>query len=152
MGIDADGKTKGELSSGGDITSSSATMIITVLTSIRELEPNIRITLTSGNDLYHHNKIKDYTSRHEIGNAIDFTVNNPTAENLDKIKKILNSFIVGPKNWYYLDEYGSPTKASNGSHFHLSLPRPERTKGTGINTEMQNAKRQLTNNEIKPLP
>ena len=148
-----DGVDKGELSSGGDISKDGADMTIAVLRAIRSAEPNIRLTLTAGNDLYHHNKPKSYTSRHEVGNAIDFTINNPSAENLDAIKKILNGFLVGPKNWYYLDEYGEPTKVANGAHFHLSLPSPERKiAGTQKNNEIFEAEAQLKAGQISKLP
>ena len=152
-GVDAEGNYKGELSSGGDISTDGADMTIAVLRAIRAAEPNIRLTLTAGNDLYHHNKPKSYTSRHEVGNAIDFTINNPTKENLDAIKKILNSFLVGPKNWYYLDEYGEPTKIATGAHFHLSLPTPERKiAGTQKNEEILNAEAQFNAGEIEKRP
>ena len=130
-------------------------MTIAVLQAMRTEAPNIRITITAGNDLYHHNKVKNYTSRHEIGNAIDFTINNPTATNLELVKKVLNSFIVGPKNWYYLDEYGEPTAVASGAHFHLSLPRPERViKGSDprVNAEILDAQAQFRAGKITKLP
>lgn len=155
VGIDADGNYKGELTSGGDISSAGADMTIAVLQALRTEAPDIRITLTAGNDLYHHNKVKNYTSRHEVGNAIDFTINNPTATNLDLVKKVLNSFIVGPKNWYYLDEYGEPTAVASGAHFHLSLPTAERAiKGSDprVNQEVLNAQAQFNAGQISKRP
>ena len=44
---------------------------------LKQLEteaPSIRIKLTGGNDLYHHNKPKSYTSLHETGGGLDFTI------------------------------------------------------------------------------
>ena len=154
-GQDAEGNYKGELTSGGDISSGAADMTISVLQALRTEAPNIRITLTAGNDLYHHNKVKNYTSRHEVGNAVDFTINNPSATNLELVKKVLNSFIVGPKNWYYLDEYGEPTAVASGAHFHLSLPTAERAiKGSDprVNAEVLDAQAQFKAGKINKLP
>ena len=144
------GLSGGELSSGGDITEETATMIITILKTIRVEEPNIRVTLTGGNDLYHKNKLgkKDYVSRHEGGTGIDFTINNPSASNLAIIIKILGSYAVGNKNWYYIDEYGEPTKVATGGHFHISNPTAEPGSKKGIRL----AEKQLAAGEITKRP
>jgi len=119
---------RGELSSGGDISIEGANMTIAVMKSIRADYPTLRIRINGGNDLYHHNKPKTYTSRHESGNGIDFIVENPTSTNLNNIMKVLNSYLVGPKNWWYIDEYGEPTKIANGAHFHMSVgPNAEKS-------------------------
>jgi len=140
---------RGELSSGGDISLQGAEMTVAVMKAMRKNNPTIRVRINGGNDLFHHNKPKSYTSRHESGNGVDFIIENPSKTNLDATMRVLNSFLVGPKNWWYIDEYGSPTTISTGSHFHMSV---------GSKTERDGAKQipiaeaQLAAGTIKKLP
>ena len=142
-------EVRGELSSGGDISSEAAEMTITVMKALRLAQPTIRVVINGGNDLFHHNKPKTYTSRHESGNGVDFVINNPTKPNLDAVMETLNSFLVGPKNWWYIDEYGSPTEVSTGSHFHMSVGSKTERKGA---KQIPIAQAQLAAGTIKKLP
>ena len=141
--------TRGELSSGGDISSEAAEMTITVIKALRLKQPTIRINITGGNDLYHQNKPTTYTSRHKSGNGVDFTVDNPTPANLNTVMETLNSFLVGPKNWWYIDEYGSPTEVSTESHFHMSVGNKPEKSGE---KQIPIAQAQLAKGIIQKLP
>ena len=144
---------RGELSSGGDIKSTAADQVIAVFKAIRAQSKTIFLRITAGNDLYHQNIDKTYTSRHESGFAVDFVVVGANKADLKLVKNVLNSFIVGSKNWYYLDEYANQTKKATGNHFHMSSPTAERKfKGTEDSEETLEAKRLLAENKIKKLP
>ena len=141
--------TRGELTSGGPISSDVADMTIAVMKAIRKKAPTIRIKITGGNDLYHHNKPKTYTSRHEFGKGVDFVLENPTKANLDTIVEVLNSFLVGPKNWWYIDEYKNDTEVKSGDHFHMSVgstPEPSGKKQIPL------AEKQLKEGKITKAP
>ena len=153
-GVSPEGKEFGELSSGGDITAVMAEQTIAVLKAIRTEAPSIRIKITGGNDLYHHNKPKSYTSLHETGGGVDFTISPATDSNQAAVRKVLNSFIVGPKNWWYIDEYRSLTSAASGNHYHMSQ-RQERKKlneGGYKSVEEKEAKEQLSAGTITKKP
>ena len=153
-GVSPEGKEVGELSSGGDITAKMAEQTIAVMKAIRIAAPSIRIKLTGGNDLYHHNKPKSYTSLHESGGGLDFTISPATDSNQAAVRKVLNSFIVGPKNWWYIDEYRSLTSAASGNHYHMSQ-RQERKKlneGGYKSVEEKEAKEQLAAGTITKKP
>ena len=146
---------RGELSSGGDITSTAADQVIAVFKTVHLQDPKINLRITAGNDLYHHNIKKTYTSRHEIGKGVDFIVVGGDKEQLALVKNVLNSFVVGANNWYYLDEYANQTKKATGNHFHMSSPTAERTiKGSdpSVNNEVILAKKLFAENKIKSLP
>ena len=153
-GVSPEGKEFGELSSGGDITAVMAEQTITVFKALRTAAPSIRIKITGGNDLYHHNKPKSYTSLHESGGGVDFTISPATDSNQAAVRKVLNSFIVGPKNWWYIDEYRSLTSAASGNHYHMSQ-RQERKKlneGGYKSVEEKEAKEQLASGTITKKP
>ena len=140
---------RGELTSGGPISSDAADMCIAVMKAIREKAPTIRIKITGGNDLYHHNKPKTYTSRHESGRGIDFVLENPTKENLDIVIEVLNSFLVGPKNWWYIDEYSNHTEVKSGDHFHMSVGATPEKSGE---KQIPLAEKQLKEGKITKAP
>ena len=153
-GESPDGKRLGELSSGGDITAVMAEQTIAVLKAIRTASPSIRIKITGGNDLYHHNKPKSYTSLHESGGGVDFTISPSTDANQLIVRKVLNSFLVGPKSWWYLDEYRDETAAASGNHFHMSQ-KQERKKLKGSiykSEEEKEAQEQLKAGLINKRP
>ena len=104
--------------------------------------------------VYHHNKPKSYTSLHETGGGLDFTISPATDSNQAAVRKVLNSFIVGPKNWWYIDEYRSLTSAASGNHYHMSQ-RQERKKlneGGYKSVEEKEAKEQLSTGTITKKP
>tara|TARA_A100001515_G_scaffold142304_1_gene140806 strand:- start:303 stop:1487 length:1185 start_codon:yes stop_codon:yes gene_type:complete len=112
----------GELSNGGDIKSITADMGLEVLKEIKKQAPNVKITMTAGNDKYHQ-VIKDakmYVSRHTWGGAFDF-VFYPVEEKYKKIiLEILQGFSAANTPFRFLDEYKSLTAAGSGKHFHFS--------------------------------
>jgi len=107
-----------ELSSGGDITADIAKIAEVVLDEFKKIAPTVKITVTSGNDAFHHNL--SYVSRHTKGQAIDLTVNPNTAETRQQLKSVLDRVSDGTSGFSYIDEYSNPTKAATGGHFHLS--------------------------------
>lgn len=107
-----------EISSGGDITADIAKIAEVVLDEFKKIAPNVKITVTSGNDAFHHNL--SYVSRHTKGQAIDLTVNPNTAETRQQLMSVLDRVADGTPGFSYIDEYSNPTKAATGGHFHLS--------------------------------
>ena len=97
-------------------------MGLEVLKEIKKQAPNVKITMTAGNDKYHQ-VIKDagmYTSRHTWGGAFDF-VFYPLEEKYKKIiLEILQGFSAANTPFRFLDEYKSLTAAGSGKHFHFS--------------------------------
>lgn len=107
-----------ELSSGGDITADISKIAKVVLDEFKKIAPTVKITVTSGNDAFHHNL--SYVSRHTKGQAIDLTVNPNTAETRQQLMSVLDRVADGTPGFSYIDEYSNPTKAATGGHFHLS--------------------------------
>jgi len=109
-----------ELSNGGDITSETATMAISVIKKVKELIPGLILRFTGGNDAFHH-KLK-YVSRHTKGRGIDFVLRPATPANIKKVETILKGFAAGSANpnFRFINEYARPTAAASAKHFHIS--------------------------------
>ena len=112
-----------QLDNGGDITPELVTFIKKVLGEVIEEVPEINgIRITGGNDAYHQCKTR--TSYHKTGNAFDFTINPPTAANLDAVNTVFLEYSAGTsgkvrfKNEYDPGQQGSTT---TGDHFHVQL-------------------------------
>lgn len=107
-----------ELSNNDDITAETADMGIAVMKKIKEKVPNVTVTMTGGNDLYHS---RFPNSRHNKGRGLDFVISPPTKENIAKVKEVLQGFAAGNQpNFKFIDEYANPTRNASGRHFHFS--------------------------------
>lgn len=114
-------KEKGqEIDNGGqDISANIEKATSAVLNTIKQELPNIKVTVTGGNDKYHQGL--SYVSRHKQGNAVDFVIAPVTTANLDAVVKILQRYAAGNSpNFRFIDEYRHLTKAGTGNHFHMS--------------------------------
>jgi hypothetical protein len=121
------GEKGNEISNGGDISFDIARAAGAIFKTISTELPNIQVTVTGGNDLYHQGL--NYNSRHKRGNSIDFVITPDTNANVKSVETILQRYAKGENPFFrYLNEYNNPTKAATGKHFHISW---------GIGTEGQ---------------
>jgi len=122
-------KEKGsELDNNGDITQSMANASSSVFSTIKFKYPNLMITVTGGNDLFH----KTIDSRHRKGRAIDFVISPSSTNDVANIKTILQGYAAGNNNKFrFLDEYSNPTVNASGKHFHISWWDSGGTEGSG---------------------
>jgi hypothetical protein len=109
-----------EIDNGGvDITPGIEKATSSLLRTIKQQLPNLKIIVTGGNDKYH--QTLSYNSRHKMGNAIDFVVSPSDTQTLDKVVKILRQYAAGNNpNFRFIDEYRNLTAAGTGNHFHIS--------------------------------
>ena len=76
---------------------------------------------------------------------MDFVLLPATPTNIANVKKILQGFAAGGNGLVrFLDEYGDPTKAATGQHFHLSYGQ-----GTEGNATLNNSIALSQNNQIE---
>lgn len=135
-----------ELSSGGDLSVETSIAAIAVLSTIKSELPDLKITLTGGNDSFHQKL--NYNSRHKLGNAFDLIVGNSTPTNINRVETILFRYTAGnDPNFRFINEYSSPTKAATGKHFHISWG-----PGTEGAVNVAKAKKLAAEGKIKPIP
>lgn len=115
LGYEEKGK---EISSGGEITEDISKIAQVILEEFKKVSPDTKVTITGGNDAFHHNL--SYVSRHAKGEALDITINPDSNEDHDKFLEILNRVAAGNPGFSYVDEYRNPSNASTGGHFHIS--------------------------------
>jgi hypothetical protein len=109
-----------EIDNGGvDITPAIEKVGSSIFTTIKTELPNLKITVTGGNDKYH--QTLSYNSRHKMGNALDFVIYPYDITTLDKVVNILRRYAAGNNpNFRFIDEYRNLTAAGTGNHFHIS--------------------------------
>jgi peptidoglycan hydrolase-like protein with peptidoglycan-binding domain len=107
----------GQLDSGGDISDDISNIVGDILKEFKSSNPNVKITLTSGNDEFHHGL--SYNSQHKYGNAVDLTLNPLNSETKRAFEDLLKSYKAKDNKFSYINEYDHPSKASTGGHFHL---------------------------------
>jgi len=125
-----------EISNNGDISARLKDSTIALLQSLNEaiskipspLKP-IEIRITAGNDTAHSSR----NSRHNKGNALDFTLgppNDPTwgkalpnseYEYINLIDKVMRDFVKQNLGTSYINEYYNPSSKATGPHFHFSV-------------------------------
>jgi hypothetical protein len=110
---------KNQLNSGGEIEQGISAIAGSVLSTIKQRYPDIKLEITGGNDVFHQN-LKQF-SNHKVGKAIDFTINPATNDNINKVKSVLEEFKKMNNEFKYVDEYNNPTKHATGKHFHISF-------------------------------
>ena len=113
-----------EISNGGDLLPEGAVMMASILRSIKLDHPDIRITLTGGNDCFHQERIRRKGSgvtRHGSGRAMDMAVYPVTADTLDRVcQSLMNYAAANDRNCRFIDEYRRPSGHATGGHFHFS--------------------------------
>lgn len=123
-----------ELSSGGDITDDIQRIAEVVLSEFKKIAPEVKVTVTGGNDAFHHNL--SYVSRHTKGQAVDLVVTPNTPETRSKMISVLDRVSDGTPGFSYIDEYTNPTKAATAGHFHISYGNnPENSRTANAKTD-----------------
>ena len=123
-----------ELSSGGDITDDIQRIAEVVLSEFKKIAPEVKVTVTGGNDAFHHNL--SYVSRHTKGQAVDLVVTPNTPETRSKMISVLDRVSDGTPGFSYIDVYTNPTKAATAGHFHLSYGNnPENSRTANAKTD-----------------
>jgi peptidoglycan hydrolase-like protein with peptidoglycan-binding domain len=107
----------GQLDSGGNISDDISGIVGEILKDFKTTNPNVGVTLTSGNDKFH--KGLSYNSQHKYGNAVDLTLQPANRETKNAFENILNLYKTKDSKFKYINEYDHPTKAATGGHFHL---------------------------------
>lgn len=107
----------GEISSGGEITDHLSTIVSNILKQFKSIQPNVDVTITSGNDAYH--KTVGYNSKHKTGQAIDLTLNPYNSTSKTEFEKVLDQYKSKDSMFSYINEYEKPSQKSTGGHFHL---------------------------------
>jgi hypothetical protein len=106
-----------EITSGGDITNDISSIVSNILKDFKQSNPNVKVTITSGNDNFH--KRLGYKSKHTEGNAIDITLNPHNTESSNDFTSVLNKYKSKDSKFSFIDEYKNPSASSTGGHFHL---------------------------------
>lgn len=121
--------TESEMTSASSVGKSGeiSSFLIDVVGYLKKQLPEEGVTgdikITGGNDAFHHTVQKDYVSRHESGNAIDFVLTNPTKKNIRKTNRVLRKLKrkYSAYDFRFIDEYSNPTAKATAGHFHLSI-------------------------------
>ena len=110
-----------EISNGGDISDKMYKYASSVFRKIKEIYPDITITVTGGNDAYHQRL--SYTSSHSLGDGLDFVISPLTTENKNNIDSLLGSFVGGNQDQKvsFINEYDYPSSAATAGHFHIRI-------------------------------
>jgi hypothetical protein len=109
-----------EIDNGGvDISANIERATSSLLRTIKQQLPKVKVIITGGNDKYH--QTLSYNSRHKMGNAIDLVVSPRDNQTLDSVVRILRQYAAGNSpNFRFIDEYRHLTSAGTGNHFHIS--------------------------------
>ena len=111
-----------------DISANIERAVSSLLRTIKQQLPNVKVIITGGNDKYHQNL--SYNSRHKMGNAIDLVVSPRDNQTLDSVVKILRQYAAGNSpNFRFIDEYRHLTSAGTGNHFHISWGQGSESQG-----------------------
>ena len=77
------------------------------------------ITVTGGNDAWHHKK--NPNSNHCQGNGLDFVVTPDAPKYRAEIERILQKFAVANKGSFrYINEYDNASSHASGNHWHIT--------------------------------
>jgi len=104
-----------ELTSGGEVNDDITKIVAEILKKYKEINPNVDVTITAGNDKFHQKR----NSKHKTGDAIDLVINPNNTKNSSDLIKLLDEFKSKYNTFNYIDEYKNPSKGSTGGHFHL---------------------------------
>lgn len=100
----------GQLDSGGDISDDISGMVGDILKDFKTTNPNVGVTITSGNDKFH--KGLSYNSQHKYGNAVDLTLQPANSATKKAFENILNLYVNKDSKFKYINEYDHPSSAS----------------------------------------
>lgn len=111
--------------SAGDMKEDAAINLKSVLKNLKNEIPEIKITITSANDIFHKNRGK---SNHTEGRAIDFIFTPKNEETTKKVYEIFCNARKKLKGFSFIDEYKF-NFGGTGGHFHISFD-PGRVEDT----------------------
>ena len=123
-----------EISSGGEISDQLSNIVNIILKDFKQSNPNVKVTVTAGNDLYHQNL--GYPSKHKMGQAVDLTLSPSDSDIKKAFENLCNSYEQKDHNLKVINEYDHPSGAATGPHFHIEY-------GTG-GVPQNNVKKNLT--------
>ena len=106
-----------EIDSGGEMSIYAVKLFIEFFKFLKKENPDIKLKISGGHDKFH----KNYISRHNTGEALDFVVTSGDKQDVsDSLKKFkdLNS------DFKYVDEYENPTPHATAPHFHIAYVGP----------------------------
>ena len=116
---------------------------ISLFNTLKSEVPSLNIRTTGGNDDYHNGDNLKYTSRHVMGNAIDFTFTPYTSQNYQKVRDILYGYALGTDGQVkFKDEYARLSGAATGAHMHVVFGKG----GKDGASELRVARRRLKDN------
>ena len=111
------GEKGNELTSGGEVTDNISSIVSQILRDFKQIQPNTKITVTSGNDNFH--KGLGYQSKHTAGDAVDLVLNPYNNETASAFLDLLNKYKSQNNKFGYIDEYKNPSGSATAGHFHL---------------------------------
>ena len=103
-----------QLDSAGPITNYASVLFRKFFEFLKKENPDVVIRVTAGHDKFH----KKYNSRHNFGEALDFTVDQGSVTDVAKTLKTFKN--KHSSEFKFLDEYKNPTSHSTGAHFHIA--------------------------------
>jgi len=103
-----------QIDSGGDIPNYASILFRKFFEFLKDENPDVIIKVTAGHDKFH----KKFRSRHNFGEALDFTVEQGSVEDVAKTLKKFKS--KHSSEFKVVDEYKYPSPHSTGPHFHIS--------------------------------
>ena len=136
-----------QLDSGGNIPNYASILFRKFFEFLKDENPDVIIKVTAGHDKFH----KKYRSRHNFGEALDFTVEQG---NVEDVAKTLKKFKAKHGSEFkFLDEYKHPSTHSTGPHFHISYigsqSKFNQSKKSGAAGEKQQSGMNLWHGEDK---
>jgi peptidoglycan hydrolase-like protein with peptidoglycan-binding domain len=106
-----------EIANGGEISDELSSIVSKILTDFKASNPNIKITVTGGNDKFHQSL--GYHSKHTEGQAVDMVIDPFNDQNANAFVALLDSYKSKDPKFSYIDEYRHPSGAATAGHFHL---------------------------------
>ncbi len=131
-----------ELTSGGDVTDELSGIVTDILKDYKSTKPNVKVTVTSGNDKFHKNL--SYNSKHKAGQAVDLVIAPYNADNAKAFIEILNKYKSQNNKFNFIDEYTNPSAAATGGHFHLQFGEGGMKGGVSMKGGVQATPEMLT--------
>lgn len=120
--------TPGEIDCGGNISFELYQLLSLVLAAIHARRPDLKVTLTGGNDVA-HSHYSDAGDPHHQGRAMDLTISPCGTADLDDVVAILESVgLHATTRWTadiacYIDEYRNPSSIATAGHFHIQVAK-----------------------------
>lgn len=109
-----------ELTSNGPITRDLARAVSEVLRRYKEEMPEVRITITAGNDKYHRSGKRTW---HNKGRAVDLKIHPYDDETSGAFISVMRQYMRENPRFWFRDEYKDPSPGATGPHFHLQVKR-----------------------------